>query len=207
MKRTNNGYQFTLGEIFVLKDNITNPFELDGYNLIGLLKDCYSLDLTSNTSLKELNDTYLNPRYWNAYLNCNFSKPYTEFSAEFQKELQVWIVEFVSKINTTLPYYEKMISLFNRDIDDILVPVIETTTEIDGTKGITRYNDTPTSKGNYTAQQFTTTITEVENMPSTARNRVNKDNIIEQLENIRLKWVNLYSIWVEEFSFMFNVIN
>lgn len=92
--------------------------------------------------------------------------------------------------------YERLINIYNDELDDLMLPV---TTITDG-DGETRFNDTPQNFPNaegYAEDNYTTNVTKAKNKVTVSNDLTSKMNRINEVQTMLR---NLYADWAFEFN-------
>lgn len=107
---------------------------------------------------------------------------YDDEIKEFYKE---WIVDFCDILNRTYLKYSKLIRYYSENIDNLL-KTIDSTIE---------FNDTPQDLYEDTINYKTSVQT----------NKTEGDSLINRLNQLRYKLIDVYNEWLKEFNSLFIV--
>lgn len=149
----------------------------------------YSTLIEDNEEIEELWNDYLYPLYKDYYTVITREETTDE---QIRDKYRNWFVRFIALLRTTSRRYVPIIRAFKNKETELLKQLENSNT------GEVRFNDTPTSRGNYTADEYTSNITQ-----STTTSKADPDTIENRLASIIRKWKGVYGDWAEAFSGMF----
>lgn len=159
---------------------------------------------TYDDYIADMLDEFYN-RYWN----------YTAFSIYNDDELKDasdnFMIRFLNALNATYPKYRLIVKYYKDNQDNLMKGLTRQYRDDSGTSGSStnRFNDTPQNGGNYSDDNHTTNINQIESESTSGLShneeysneyildRINK--ISNDLINVFLKWENEVSriLWLE----------
>ena len=126
-----------------------------------------------------------------------FGMPPVEPTEDEVNKIKINFVKKVTYIyNFTSERYLVLLNLYEEHKNNLLSRLSSTTTSTN----THRVNDTPQNSGNFTGEDFTSVWEENTNNVSTVSN---PETIMERLDEIQRKYMNVLADWVNEFKSLF----
>ena len=123
--------------------------------------------------------------------------------SEKVEEVKKFYWRFLNVLNATYPRFKKIIKNY-KDYEDHLMDQLERSyTDLAGNSGSStnRFNDTPQNGGDYSDDNHTTNINQIDSSASSNlrhNEKYTNEYIIERLNKIRDELQNLFTIWENE---------
>ena len=151
---------------------------------------------TYDDYIADMLDEFYN-RYWN----------YTAFSIYNDDELEDasdnFMIKFLNVLNATYPKYKTIIKFFKNNENKLMDALDRSYTDNAGNKGAStnRFNDTPQNGGDYSDDNHTTNINQIESSATsnlTHKETYNNEYMLDRLNKVRDDLSNIFIRWENE---------